>query len=62
MCCNDYIINLVVAKEGSWLAQLCSDEQAESSSDYTSSSTKYYIKGADVFMVGGEESTCDCHR
>ena len=40
MCCNDYIINLVISEEGSGLAELGSDKEAESSPYYSCSGTK----------------------
>lgn len=39
--CNDDVINLVVTKKCTGLAQLCSNEQAQRRPDYSGSGTKY---------------------
>ena len=51
MSCYDYIINLVVPKQGSRLTKFSSNEEAKSSSYYTCSGTEYQIKGANVFVI-----------
>lgn len=48
---DNYIVDLVISQESSWLAEFCADKQAEGSSDYASSGAEDEVKGANIFMV-----------